>query len=192
MKVRDKSTYYALPITIACLATIAVTFFLPYPLVREGYEKFQLPLFSGFLTIGGFLLSLKTFIVVKMNEAVYQSDQYLENAMRYQILDPSYDPMSSLKNLSSFLLFSVKWSLTSSFMQLSVGLLDSQYTTGICIGAAVGAALLVLSACFLIQQNMIVMFASWKTASEEKQKEIEKKRQKKIEKELRSLPKPTA
>lgn len=173
MKAMSKTCYYVMPIMASVVTAALVAFVLPHPMIREAYErKFQVPLFAGFLTIGGFLLSLKTFIVVKMNEAVYQSEKYLKATNTLQLLDPNFDPLSGLKNLGGFLLFCVKWSLTASFFQLSVGLFNYRFTTAICIGMAVGAACLVLSACFLIQENMKVMFEHWDEDRKTKQQKF--------------------
>src|SRR5262249_16573193 len=155
MRQISKHYFYVIPVLLALAAAMAVVYLLPYSSARTVYEnKFQVPLFTGFLTMGGFLLSLKTFIVIKMNEAVYQSQAYLRQSKTLHALEPNFNPLSGLKNLNSFLLFCVKWSLSASFLQPSLGLLHNRYTTAICIGAAVGAACLVLSACFLIRANM--------------------------------------
>jgi hypothetical protein len=169
MRQVSKHYFYVIPVLLALVAALAVVFLLPHPSMRSVYEsKFQIPLFTGFLTMGGFLLSLKTFIIIKMNEVVYQSDAYVRKSKKLHALDPNFNPLSGLKNLNSFLLFCVKWSLSASFLQPSLGLLHNRYTTAICIGAAVGAACLVLSACFLIRANMTDLFTYWEDAHEDK------------------------
>jgi hypothetical protein len=47
-------------------------------LVRFYGENIRGSLFTGFLTLGGFLLSLKTFIIVKMKENVYDDERYID------------------------------------------------------------------------------------------------------------------
>src|SRR5215207_10141105 len=61
-------------------------------------KKLQMPLFTGFLTISGFLLSLTAFIVVKMNEAVYQDEKYIERTAVYKGIDPNYSHTRPLEN----------------------------------------------------------------------------------------------
>ncbi|MBT0959869.1 hypothetical protein [Denitromonas iodatirespirans] len=51
-------------------------------------ENIRGHLFAGFLALGGFLLSLKTFIVVTMKENVYDDEKYIQNWEAQRKLDP--------------------------------------------------------------------------------------------------------
>lgn len=153
--------YYALPV-LAFILTASVIYLLygafevfTKDLILNAYsEKLQVPLFTGFLTISGFLLSLTTFIVVKMHEAVYQDKDYYERVERLKRIDPNYSQTKPLENLSSFLLVSVVISLLASFSQFTIGNYVNLYMVMFCISLAACASVFVLTSCVLIKKNI--------------------------------------
>lgn len=125
------------------------------------YQKnLQGNLFSGFLALGGFLLSLKTFIVVKLHEGIFERDSYEE---RYKVeceqfpenINPYYGP---LRNLSDFLVWSVGLSLITSVAQLTLGYVKQLWAVSICLGFAAVSLWLVLRAWWEIKGNLATWF----------------------------------
>src|ERR1051326_8439256 len=62
-------------------------------------RKFQTPLFTGFLTIGGFLLTLKTFVLVQLKKELYENDYYKQRLNDKRVNEPNlslYGPLNRL------------------------------------------------------------------------------------------------
>lgn len=164
--------YYAPPILTFLLT--GVVFYLLYfhysiftqeSLMDVYSNKLQVPLFTGFLTISGFLLSLTTFIIVKMHEAVYQDNYYNESRVEtFKRIDPDYSGTRPLKDLSIFLLGSVVVTLAASFSQFTIGNYPNPFFSIFCISLATMAAICVLTSCWLIKKNI----TAWIDFMEEK------------------------
>lgn len=92
--------------------------------------------FSGFLTVGGFLFSLKTFIVVKMKEELYEHELYKRRLEKRRELNPKLTSFGPLRRLSRFLFVSVIASFVTAILQVSVGLWPHWIAALICMGAA--------------------------------------------------------
>lgn len=86
-------------------------------------------LFAGFLTVSGFLLSLKTFILIKLKENVYDHEKYRERYYEQKELDSSLQLYGPLKNLSDFLFWSVLSTIVAAVAQLTIGLFGSYWLT---------------------------------------------------------------
>jgi hypothetical protein len=115
-------------------------------------------LFAGFLTLGSFLLSLKTGIVIKIKENVYDKDTYqkkVDEAQEQGIKVTVYGP---LRRLSAVLSAAVFAALLAAALQLTVGLFSVWWTAAICLSAAGIALTLLLTAFVLIQANLSKWF----------------------------------
>ena len=94
------------------------------------YEKhLRGNLFAGFLTVGGFLLSLKTFILIKLKENVYDHEEYRKRYREQKELDTSLQLYDPLKNLSDFLFWSVLSTIIAAVAQLTIGLFGNYWFT---------------------------------------------------------------
>jgi hypothetical protein len=121
----------------------------------EAYgTKFQIPLFTGFLTLSGFLLSLTTFIVVRMHDSVYTDEFYQKRVETFKRIDATYTATKPLKQLSNFLAFCVVMTLLASFLQFTLGNLSYKVGMIVCISVAAGAGVSVISAGVLIKRNI--------------------------------------
>ncbi|NLV97161.1 MAG: hypothetical protein GX043_07475 [Desulfovibrionales bacterium] len=110
---------------LATLATACIKWFATNPseLVLF-YEKYlRGNLFAGFLTVGSFLLSLKTFILIKLKENVYDHEEYKKIYREQKELDSSLQLYGPLKSLSDFLFWSVLSAIIAAVAQLTIGLL---------------------------------------------------------------------
>jgi hypothetical protein len=111
-------------------------------------EQLRTPLFTGFLTLGAFLLSLQTFILIRLKEGLYDNPEYRKLVKERQAnksTDSLFGPLTRLGNL---LIYSVLFALITAFYQFSIGLIRSE------LGAAVGLALAFTAA-------VVVLFAWW-------------------------------
>ncbi|ABC83391.1 hypothetical protein [Anaeromyxobacter dehalogenans] len=116
--------------------------------------------FAGFLTIGGFMLSLKTFVLVKMKEGLYDSAAYKEHAERARAFGHTESHYAPLRRLSHLLFFSILAALVTSALQLTVGLIPRWWAAAACLSFAGGTIVLLLVSLLQIKQNLDVWFTS--------------------------------
>jgi len=120
-------------------------------------EKMRASIFAGFLTLGSFLLALKTGIVIKIKEGVYDKKEYQEKILSAAELVGTtiYGPLRRLSRLLSVAVFSA---LSTSALQLSLGLLTYWWAASICLSIATFALLVVMASFLLIQANLGTWF----------------------------------
>lgn len=123
------------------------------------YAKLQGPLFTGFLTVGGFLLTLKTFILVKLNEGIYKTDTYRKRFESQQALDPGLRLYGPLQRLSEFLVFSVLSALSCSACQLILGSFGVRWANIFCLSLVTMTLTLVFFCWWEIQANLKIWFS---------------------------------
>src|SRR5690554_5931428 len=104
---------------VACIEWLATD---PSELVLFYEKHLRGNLFAGFLTVGGFLLSLKTFILIKLKENVYDHEEYRKIYREQKELDSSLQLYARLRSLSAFLFWSVLSTIVAGVAQLSSGL----------------------------------------------------------------------
>lgn len=118
-------------------------------------------LFAGFLTLGGFLMSLKTFIIVNMKKEVYDSKHYQDLWTDRKKLDtknlmPSiYTP---LRDLSSVLYITILLCVASAVSQLTIGLFGNLWTSIFCVWLAALSIVSLVWCLTLIRKNLTTMF----------------------------------
>ncbi len=88
----------------------------------DAYDKIRPSLFTGFLTAGGFLLSLKTLILVSLRKDVYENTEYIEYVKERQKEDPKIELYGPLKTLGEFLLWAVLSAVVTSGVHLVMAL----------------------------------------------------------------------
>jgi hypothetical protein len=111
-------------------------------------------LFTGFLTMGSFLLSLKAFIVVKLKENVYDSAAYKGKLKEFQLLNPKLTLYGPLKRLSLMIFLSIVSAITASVLQLSLGLISHWVASVICIFSAVFSISMLVSSLLIIKKTL--------------------------------------
>ena len=116
---------------IASISLALIYFLCPsLDMVPEYYAKnIRSSLFSGFLTVGSFLLSLKAFIVVKLKENIFDTYIYKEKLKERKKLNSKLTLYGPVKRLSSLLFLTISSALTASVSQLSIGLIQSWLAT---------------------------------------------------------------
>jgi hypothetical protein len=121
-------------------------------------KTMRIPLFSGFLTIGGFLLSLKTFILVKLKEDLFDLPAYRKRLEMRRVLNPNLTLYGPLSRLGSFLFWCVLGALTTSVSQFSIGLIEHNYIAAICISLGASTLSVVFIAWWNIHKNLKIWF----------------------------------
>ncbi|WP_227697833.1 MULTISPECIES: hypothetical protein [unclassified Raoultella] len=111
-------------------------------------------LFSGFISVGSFLLSLHTFVIVNLRDKVFSTKEYKESyALASGINETDikeselYKP---LDNLSSFINTSIILSLVTAISQFTLGLSTNLYACLFCVWLAI------LTVCFLLHCLIII------------------------------------
>ncbi|MHC1744851.1 MAG: hypothetical protein AB9873_17735 [Syntrophobacteraceae bacterium] len=140
----------AIFVSLACFSLSNSSFYCFYA------QKMQTPIFSGFLTIGGFLLSLKTFILIKLKEGLYDNQVYRERLMKLSHLNPNqklsfYGPLS---RLGQFLVYCVLGALLTSVFQFTIGFIRNDIAAAFCISFASGTLSLVILAWWELRGNL--------------------------------------
>jgi hypothetical protein len=152
---------FGIPILLG-LAVFAICCFIQVDskneLVEFYGEKMRASLFAGFLTLGGFLLSLKTGIVIKIKENVYDSEKYLAKVEEAQANGVETTVYGPLRRLSLVLSTAVYAALITSALQLTLGLFPKWWAASLCLSVAAFALALLLVAFKLIQVNLTKWF----------------------------------
>ena len=175
---KNDRTMQIVVIILIFVAVLTATLYYCFPRLCYIYSsKLQTPLFTGFLTLGSFLLTLKTFIIVQLKEKVYDSDTYTERfiELRFQNKDLKfYQPITRLAGL---LLTAVFMALSTALLQITIGFADLQITASICLSFAIGTLLLVFFAWWQIRKSIYILFD---IAGQSKEKEIERKQKENV------------
>lgn len=148
----------------------------------EGYKTgARTSLFTAFLTLGSFLLTLKTSILQRLREG-YETEDHVdtyrahvrEEAARAARQGREPKPMKfyqGLHDLSVALSLCMSTTIISSLLQVTLGFWGEAWSTAICVGAAAFAALTV----FYMTLMIFLAHKQWIEIIEKaKQKEIAK------------------
>jgi len=143
-------------------------------------------LFGSFLSLGGFLLSLKTFIVVKIKEGIYDSKRYRKRIAAVRAYEPDNAKSAifgELDRLRSLLFASIVASIIAGIAQVTVGVKESAYTATVCIAAACFVIALLIQSLILINSNLRDWFKELEfeaVAKERKQAQKKKEQAEKV------------
>ncbi|EOI3453155.1 hypothetical protein QMS90_07890 [Cronobacter sakazakii] len=135
------------------------TFFNYYESKIRGY------LFSGFISVGSFLLSLHTFVIVNLKDKLFDSDAYKNSYIDFknyqfgnftdEMINPS-EYYAPLNVLSVFLNVSIWLSIITAVIQFTLGFYDNSYTALFCMYLALLTVLFLLNCLILIRCNIKV------------------------------------
>lgn len=122
-------------------------------------------LFSGFISVGSFLLSLMTFVVVTLKDRLFDSEFYAkvyrnQNSMEDDEKIFKNKLYAPLKRLTWFLHLSIIFSFFTALAQFSIGLYKSSYTALFCVYLGFFTAVLLLNCLRLIKANILVWLDS--------------------------------
>lgn len=137
--------------------TLALAYYLIPDLnaIPDYYAKnMRGSLFTGFLTVGSFLLSLKAFIVVKLKENIFDSDGYKDKLKDRRKLNPSLTLYGPLKRLSLLIFLSIASAISASISQLTIGLIERWEATFFCVFVSIFAIGMLISTLLLIKSTL--------------------------------------
>ena len=149
--------------TISFLISLSLLVYIPdvsCNLAEFYAENMRTPLFTGFLTIGAFLLTLKTFIIIKLKEGLYDSEAYQKHLDVMRNLNPEISSYGPLSRLSEFLIYCVFSALITSVLQFSIGFIPTNLASAICISTAISTILVVFFALWQIKNILDQWFKS--------------------------------
>jgi hypothetical protein len=153
---------YAVAVKVVCEPTDLILYCDKLNSFGKFYaESLRGSLFAGFLTLGGFLMSLKTFIIVNMKKEVYDSKAYQELWHEQKKLDPNNNMntvYSPLRDLSSVLYLTILLSVLTAVSQLTIGLFSGFWTSVFCVWMAANSIVFLIWCLTLIRKNLLTMF----------------------------------
>ena len=151
--------YIAIASFLGAATLCTLYFYGPDKLVDIYQGKLQVAFFSGFLTLSGFILSLKTNILLKLHAELFSKDWYHDRVERMSHLKgakiSTYGPLVDVGN---FLIWTVLSCLLTALAQVSVGFISHRAVAALCIGLAVVSIYFALMAWYKIRQNLQVWF----------------------------------
>lgn len=129
-------------------------------IVKAYQGRLQAPLFSGFLTLAGFIMSVKTNLLLRLYKDLFDSEEYKERVEKASFLNK--EPVRRFRpliNLGSFLVNAVLGCFVVALMQVTVGFVQHPWASSIAIGTATGGIVLVLAAWAAIKANLKSWFS---------------------------------
>lgn len=121
----------------------------------EFYQKeLRSNFFSGFLSVGAFLLSLKTFIVITMKKELYDTPAYKNTWEKQGGKSAVGGIYLKLRELNSCLFWSILVSLVCTVSQFSVGFIPVWYSGVFCVWLAVLSCIYLIYSLFLVKSNL--------------------------------------
>jgi hypothetical protein len=122
------------------------------------------PLFTGCLTVGSFLLTLKATIIMRIKE-IYDDPDYETSWEVYQEQRKNEAPgcaipgyYDSFKNLGVALMANVVLALVTSVLQLTLGFVSNPWAVGFCLGFGATTICLLIFLWWQITCNLMKWF----------------------------------
>lgn len=143
---------WVLTVFLAFLGLWAMEAFLGVHVSALYFEKLQTPLFSGFLTIAGFILSTQTLLLREL-KAIFEDKDYIAHvkSVRLHFNVSYYGPLARLGSLLVWTIFS---SLFTSIYQITFGLWKVRWFAFGGISLGFGTLFLVLSCWYHVRLNL--------------------------------------
>ena len=118
-------------------------------------STFRTPFFTGFLTLGSFLLSFKSFAILRL-ATVFDTDEYRDRHLERQRRIPGYRAgyMDPLSNLSDSVFLAIFLAMLTSAAQLTIGLIPYWWTTLACLWLSIFTAIVLMRTVRLLKQNI--------------------------------------
>lgn len=118
----------------------------------DTYSNLKNSLFTGFLTVGSFLLSLKTFIIAKQSE-ILKSDWYTNLYEKYKstLKDKKVDKFTPLENINNIIAATIFSCFLTSVLHLLLVFFYNIYYLSLCFGLTVGTLFIVIRITFIMK-----------------------------------------
>lgn len=119
-------------------------------------DELRSDFFNGFLSLAGFMLAAKTFIVIQMKQEVYDKPEYQQRYEERKRLtgDSSATKYGPLKNMSNALFWIVTSSVIAAISQVTIGLIPWNIAGIICVTAILFAIISLIYGLILMKQNL--------------------------------------
>lgn len=135
--------------TLPLMPRPADTFFAFYAANLRG------SLFSGFLTLGSFLVAVNTFIVVNMKKELYDSRGYRDRVAKMRALNERITFFGPLRRLSALLFWTIILAIGTSVSQLTVGIVFHHWlAAAFCIALAAATIAMLIAVLVVIKRNL--------------------------------------
>lgn len=128
-------------------------------------------IFSGFLTLSGFLFSVNTFIIVNMKKELYDQAGYLSRFEQQMAFNPKRTLYGPLHRLSNMLILSVASTLATSVCQFTIGLIPKWYASLACLFVAAASIAILVYVLKVIWDNLKDLFEFLDKEAEKKLRE---------------------
>ena len=169
-----KFFYWCLALAWLALFGLATFVALKDPCVIESYEKnARTPIFTAFVTLGSFLLTLKTTILQRLKDG-FDCEEHKENYLYASANGGKDGYYHSLCNMSQALALTVVLALLSSACQMTLGFLATPITFGICASLPMAT----LGVLLFLWWQITGAHQLWLKSIEEKKQQELKKEQK--------------
>ena len=130
------------------------------------FSQARVPMFTGFLTLGSFLLTLQTAIIQRLKEA-YDSPDYSRRVAQMREKGKEVKHYGSLERVGIALSSNVILALSTSLLQMTLGFVRETWSTAVCISFGLTTILLVV---YLTIQLVLAHRQWFKKIEEEKSK----------------------
>lgn len=157
----------------ATLAGIGSPQYFCFDLYDFYSKRLQIPLFSGFLTVGSFLLALKTGLLIKLKEGLYDTKAYHALVAEKRQINPNLSFYGPLTRLGKFLVVTVISALLTSFYQITLGWIPFNLIAAIAMAAALTTSAMVIVSWYYIRGNLDYWFSAMEKEAERKKEEEE-------------------
>jgi len=118
-------------------------------------ENLRSSLFSGFITLAGFLFTVKSFLITRLQQDVYGDPDYqdwiVDVGQKYSSTLTVY---GSLKRLGRFLFATLCVSFVAAVCQLTIGLLGQRWATWLALTLAATAAVMFAATLFIVRSSI--------------------------------------
>jgi len=103
--------------------------------VETYFTQARVPMFTGFLTLGSFLLTLQTTIIQRLKDA-FDTDAYKQRYLVLKGRKPKTKYYGSLERMSIALSTNVILALATAVTQLTAGFVRTEWSTALCVAIA--------------------------------------------------------
>lgn len=129
------------------------------------YTQARVPMFTGFLTLGSFLLTLQTAIIQRLKEA-YDSADHARKVSQMQAKGKQVRYYGSLERVGLALSTNVILALITSLLQMSLGFVRQSWSTAVCMAFGLTTILLVV----YLTIQLVLAHRQWFIKIEEEKK----------------------
>jgi hypothetical protein len=123
-------------------------------------ENLRASLFSGFLTLGSFLLAVNTFMVVNLKKEVYDRAAYKDRVSAARVGNKATSFYGPLLRLSRLMFAGIAMAFVTSISQLTLGvLIDRWWSAAICLLLGAVTVIVLVYALNEVRHNLNHWFA---------------------------------